>query len=498
MKIIVAYCKYNNGIGINNTIPWCLKKDLAYFKRITTTLPPTYLNTSNNTLQPKNMVVMGRKTWDSIPEKNRPLKNRINIVLSNNRDQDFIDDIEKYKDTYVKHSFDEIISVNSLNSQYEYKFGVIFIIGGSSIYKEALDSKKIDEVIVTEVYNKFTCDTFFPVLYNNYKLKSVSKFMEEDGIYFRYLSYANINLINLINQNDIILWKNHEENQYLDCLKHIIETGLETNDRTQVGTYSIFGEKFEYNLEDTFPALTTKKIFFRGIVEELLLYISGKTDNGILNDKKINIWDGNTTREFLDKRGLSHYPENDMGETYGFNFRHYGGEYKTCKDDYTGQGFDQIKNVIDLIKTDPNSRRIIINLWNPYTNHKAALPSCLCFYQFYVDTKNKKLNLQIYIRSSDFFLANNWNTLTGALIVHMICNLKDIDLTPGKLKVITGDTHIYKTHLEQVQENLTRTPKPFPKLVIKEEKQNIEDYCYGDFELIGYHPYKNISAEMAV
>lgn len=494
MKIIVAYCKYNNGIGINNTIPWVLKKDLAYFKKITTTLPPTYLNTCNNTLQPKNMVVMGRKTWESIPEKNRPLKNRINIVLSTNRDQDFIDNIEKYKDTYVKHSFDEVLSVNNLNSQYEFKFGIIFIIGGTSIYKEALKSEKIDEVIVTEIYKKMNCDTFFPILFNNFKLKTVSKFIEEDGIYFRYLSYVNTKLI----KNEIKLWTNHEEKQYLDCLKHIIENGLETTDRTQVGTYSIFGEKFEYNLEDTFPALTTKKIFFRGIVEELLLYISGKTDNGILNDKKIHIWDGNTTREFLDKRGLTHYPINDMGETYGFNFRHYGSEYKTCKDDYKGQGFDQIKNVINLIKTDPNSRRIIINLWNPYTNHKAALPSCLCFYQFYVDTKKKKLNLQIYIRSSDFFLANNWNTLTGALFVHMICNLKDIDLTPGILKVITGDTHIYKTHLEQVQENLTRKPKPFPKLVISEEKNNIEDYCYDDFKLIGYHPYKNISADMAV
>ena len=479
MKLIVAYCKKNNGIGFNNSIPWVLKNDLKNFQLIT-----------SKTFKPntKNMVVMGRKTWDSLPEKSKPLKNRITIVLTQNKDIKLKDTIESYRNTYVKHSFKEIVEVNRINNTYH--ISNIFIIGGESIYKMALEENVISKMYVTEIYNDYECNVFFPKIdTSKYTLSYVSKFHFENNIHYRYLEYNN---------NNKEKWENKEEYQYLNCLKNILNNGNDTIDRTNVGTLSIFGEKFEYNLEDTFPALTTKKIFFRGIVEELLLYISGKTDNGILNDKKINIWDGNTTREFLDKRGLSHYPENDMGETYGFNFRHYGGDYKTCKDDYTGQGFDQIKNVIDLIKTDPNSRRIIINLWNPYTNHKAALPSCLCFYQFYVDTKKKKLNLQIYIRSSDFFLANNWNTLTGALIVHMICNLKDIDLTPGKLKVITGDTHIYKTHLEQVEVNLTRTPKPFPKLVIKEEKQNIEDYRYDDFKLIGYHPYKNISAEMAV
>ena len=193
-----------------------------------------------------------------------------------------------------------------------------------------------------------------------------------------------------------------------------------------------------------------------------MLYLSGQTNNKILNEKNIHIWDGNTSREFLDNRGLNHYQEGDMGETYGFNFRHYGGFYGTCNDNYNGIGFDQLEYVLYLIKNDPNSRRIIINLWNPATMNKAALPACLCFYQFYVDTKNKKLNLQIYIRSSDYFLANNWNTLTGAFLVNMICNLKDINLTPGKLTVITGDTHIYKNHIDQVNENLTRTPRHLP------------------------------------
>ena len=494
MKLIVALCKNNYGIGLSNEIPWNIRSDLEHFRK-TTTNTDTYDTYISNDfrLVPKNVVVMGRKTWDSIPEKYRPLKDRINIVLSKNTDPGFIEDIEKNENTFVKHSFSDITSLDSIHKNF--KIGSLFVIGGSSIYREAIETGKVEELIITEIYKKFDCDTYFPKPseFPEFILTTVSKFYEENGTYFRYLSYKNKNICLNLNK-----WQNHEEHEYLKCMKNILKTGIPSDDRTGVGTLSIFGEKFEYDLGDTFPALTTKRVFFKGIVEELLLYISGKTDNSILNEKNIHIWDGNTTRDFLNKRGLSHYPENDMGETYGFNFRHYGGEYKTCKEDYSGMGFDQIKNAVELIKTNPGSRRIIINLWNPATNHKAALPSCLCFYQFYVDTKNQKLNLQIYIRSSDFFLANNWNTLTGALMVHMICNLKDISLTPGILKVITGDTHLYKTHLEQVKENLERTPRPFPKLVISEEKNNIEDYKYEDFKLVGYSPYKNISADMAV
>ena len=139
---------------------------------------------------------------------------------------------------------------------------------------------------------------------------------------------------------------------------------------------------------------------------------------------------------------------------------------------------------------------MLINLWNPSTLHKAALPACMMQYQFYVNTRENKLNLQVYIRSSDFFLANNWNACTAALLVHMICNLDGIELTPETLSVVTGDTHVYKSHLEQVKENLKRTPKPYPKLIVKNRAKNIEDYVYGDFKLVGYHPDPSISAPM--
>jgi len=189
-----------------------------------------------------------------------------------------------------------------------------------------------------------------------------------------------------------------------------------------------------------------------------------------------------------------------MGETYGFNMRHYGGNYINCETEYKKEdGYDQLANIIELLKTDPTSRRIIINLWNPETQHKAALPSCLCQYQFYVNTETNELSLQIYIRSSDYFLANNWNTCTGALLVHLLCCTEGLThLKPAELIVSMGDTHIYLTHMEQVFLNLSRKPFPFPKLIIKNVKQNITDFNWEDINLIGYKFHPKISAEMAV
>ena len=319
--------------------------------------------------------------------------------------------------------------------------------------------------------------------------------MNSKGLYYRYFDYmseANI-------KEKLIIPYISPEYQYLEIMKNIIHTGIDRNDRTGTGTLSLFGSTQRYDLSETFPMSTTKRIFIRAVFEELMLYLSGKTDNKILKDKNIHIWNGNTSREFLDKRGLQHYPEGDMGETYGFNFRHFGGQYQDCKTDYEStNGYDQLQNVINLLKNDPTSRRIIINLWNASTLHNAALPSCLMMYQFYVDVYAKKLSCIIYIRSSDYFLANNWNTCTGALLVHLLCNLKEIDLTPGEIIVNTGDTHIYKNHLEQVNINLERKPYPFCKLLIKNKKNKITDFNFEDLQFIGYKCYPNISAPMAV
>ena len=483
-KIIVA-CDSKNGIGLNNTIPWKLSKEIQYFKKITT-------HRTNPLLL--NVVIMGRKTWDSIPDNYKPLSNRINIVLTKT-----LTSKSNFTNLFFCSSIEN--SIDLLNSIKNVNLDNIYIIGGESIYREVLTNSKCTKIYLTEIYNNYNCDKFFPEIPNYYKLVTISNFIEDNNEYYRNLVYYNTNTntnTNTNNSNPYELWENKEERNYLDVMQKILTFGEKKIDRTKIGILSLFGESLKYDLRDTFPVLTTRRQFLRGVFEELKFYISGKTDNSILNDNKITIWNANTTREFLDKRGLSHYPENDMGETYGFNFRHYGAEYKTCKEDYTNKGFDQIDYVLNLIKNDPTSRRIIIDIWNCSTLHKAALPPCLCKYQFNVNLEKQELDLIIYLRSSDFFLANNWNTCTGAFLVHMICNLKDINLTPGTLTVFSADTHIYLSHIEQSKENIKREPRPFPKLVIKDKKDKLEDFNYSDMKIIGYKPYKTISAKMAV
>ena len=492
-NIVVAHTFKKNGIGKENKLPWKLKKELVNFKKITTQI------IDDKIVKYINCVIMGKKTWDSIPESNKPLKDRFNIIITRKP----IDSQNKYV-SYCKWEDLQETIVQFNNKLFNVGEGKIlqiyqsFIIGGEEIYKLALNSLNINKIYTTEIYKTIECDKFFPNIQQctDFCIENCSQFIFENDTYYRYVTYINKKSPNYKKEK---CWKNMEEIKYLNIMEDILENGIERMDRTQTGTISQFGIQMKYNLNDTFPASTTKKMFLRAIFEELMLYLKGQTDNKILNDKKINIWNGNTSREFLDKRGLTDYPEGDMGETYGFNFRHFGGNYKNCKTDYTSDnGFDQLKYVIDTIKKDPTSRRIIINLWNPNTLHKAALPSCLCMYQFYVDTVHKFLHLQIYIRSSDYFLANNWNTCTGAFFVHMICSLNGIDLTPGTLTVICGDAHIYKTHVAQVRENLNRTPYPYPKLLILKKKSNICDFVWEDFRFLGYKSHPNISAPMAV
>lgn len=500
ISLIVATDK-NLGIGKTNQLPWNLKNELKYF--------------SKTTKGHNNIVIMGRNTWESIPKSFRPLKDRINIILTSKNI-----DLSDCPKTFSVNSFQNLIKTIEL-LRLQLMVGQIFCIGGNSIYQEFLKNNPnftLEYIYQTEIYDSFDCDTFlmdkkdFKEKLKYYEVVKSSNFQKEycsvnqKDILYRFLIYKKC-LFKNDEGLDIEIqyalpyepYKNIEEYQYLNILKQILNKGIKRQDRTGTGTLSIFGTHQEFNLRDTFPMLTTKRIFLRGIFEELMLYLRGQTDNKILNAKGINIWDGNTNREFLDKRGLTHYEEGDMGETYGFNFRHFGGEYLGCSTEYKKgeHGFDQVANLIHLIKNDPTSRRMIITLWNPHTNHKAALPSCLCWYQFYVDTEAEELHAQIYLRSSDFFLANNWNVCTGAILVHLLCNLEGINLTPGNLKVITGDTHLYLNHLEQAKINLTRKPKPFPKLIIKEKKENIEDFTYEDLNVIGYNPYPGIKAEMS-
>ncbi|XP_017047504.1 thymidylate synthase [Drosophila ficusphila] len=289
---------------------------------------------------------------------------------------------------------------------------------------------------------------------------------------------------------------NRDEEQYLDMLRHIIANGEERMDRTRVGTLSVFGSQMRFNLRDSFPLLTTKRVFFRGVAEELLWFVAGKTDAKLLQAKNVHIWDENCTREFLDKLGHTERAVGDLGPVYGFQWRHFGAEYGTCDDDYTGKGVDQLRHVIDTIKNNPSDRRIIMSAWNPLDIPKMALPPCHCLAQFYVSQTRGELSCQLYQRSADMGLGVPFNIASYALLTYMIAHVTG--LKPGDFVHTLGDAHVYLNHVEPLKEQLTRTPRPFPKLVIKRQVQDIEDFRFDDFEIVGYNPYPKIKMEMAV
>ncbi|XP_037937323.1 thymidylate synthase [Teleopsis dalmanni] len=308
---------------------------------------------------------------------------------------------------------------------------------------------------------------------------------------------SNVSKVNGVNgreHKENIEEGNPDEQQYLNLINEIINKGVERSDRTGTGTFSIFGTQMRFNMRKGFPLLTTKRVFWRAVVEELLWFIKGSTDAQLLQDKNIHIWDGNSSRAFLDKLGLHEREEGDLGPVYGFQWRHFGAEYKDRHHDYSNEGIDQLKNVIDTIRTNPNDRRIIMSAWNPCDIPKMALPPCHCLAQFFV--ANDELSCQLYQRSADMGLGVPFNIASYALLTHMIAHVTG--LKPGCFVHTMGDTHVYKNHVEPLKEQLKRIPRAFPKLLIKREVKSIEDFTFDDFEIIGYNPYPKIQMEMAV
>ena len=262
--------------------------------------------------------------------------------------------------------------------------------------------------------------------------------------------------------------------QYLDLLREIRDNGVTKTDRTGVGTKSIFGHQMRFNLQDGFPLLTTKKVFLKGIIYELLWFLKGDTNIKFLTDNNVHIWD-----EWADENG-------DLGYVYGKQWR----SWETTD----GRVIDQISQVVDLIKNHPDSRRILVTAWNPAEIDKMALPPCHCLFQFYV--ADGKLSCQLYQRSADTFLGVPFNIASYALLTMMLAQV--CGLEPGEFIHTTGDTHIYLNHLEQVNEQLSREPRPLPKMIINPDVKSIFDFKYEDFQLEGYDPYPAIKAPVAV
>ncbi|XP_041824696.1 thymidylate synthase [Melanotaenia boesemani] len=284
------------------------------------------------------------------------------------------------------------------------------------------------------------------------------------------------------------------ERGYLNLIKHILQNGQKKGDRTGTGVKSVFGAQVRYSLRDQFPLLTTKRVFWKGILEELLWFIKGSTNAKELSEKGVKIWDANGSRTFLDNLGFTDREEGDLGPVYGFQWRHFGADYKNMHTDYTGQGIDQLQNVIDTIKKNPEDRRIIMCAWNPKDLPLMALPPCHALCQFYVC--DGELSCQLYQRSADMGLGVPFNIASYALLTYMIAHITG--LKPGDFVHTLGDAHVYINHIEPLKEQLQREIRPFPKLKIHRKVENIDDFRAEDFEIYDYNPHPSIKMQMAV
>ncbi|KAI5135214.1 thymidylate synthase 3 [Nematocida ausubeli] len=289
--------------------------------------------------------------------------------------------------------------------------------------------------------------------------------------------------------------ENYEEKQYLQLIQRILKKGAEKMDRTGTGTIAVFGDMSRYSLEgDRFPLLTTKRVPFRIVAEELLFFIRGQTNNKILKSKNVNIWTLNGTEEFLRSRGISR-KEDDLGPIYGFQWRHFGAEYGTCNDDYSGKGVDQLKSVIEELKKNPNSRRMVVSAWNPLDLDAMALPPCHVLFQFCV--VDGKLNCMLYQRSGDVGLGVPFNIASYALLLKMVSYLTNIPA--GEFVHVLSDAHIYLNHVEQLSEQVKRTPYAFPTLKIAPAvpRKSIDEFEIEDFVLEEYIHHPPIKMNMS-
>ena len=285
---------------------------------------------------------------------------------------------------------------------------------------------------------------------------------------------------------------NKNEESYLSALMDILENGEIRKTRNST-TISKFSLKIDLDISTEFPLLTTKKIYWKGVVNELIWFIKGDTNSKNLEREGVNIWKDNSSREYLDHIKLYNNEEGDCGPIYGFQWRHFGTVYKGPDYNYMGLGIDQLQNCINLIQKEPSSRRIFMSAWNPVQLNDMCLPPCHVSYQFYV-SDNKDLSCILYQRSGDMFLGVPFNIASVSLLVYIIANITKTK--PGRVSIIIGDAHIYEEHIDQVKEQILRTPYKSPKLIINKKLSNIEDYKANNFELIDYVSHPAIRAKM--
>lgn len=432
MEIVVCICK-NNGIGLDNAIPWkTLREDMKQFRELTL----------------GNVVVMGRKTKDSLP--NGFLPDRENIVIS--------------RDPTTGETWKEALQHIAKTA----KGRKVFIIGGETIYRHALRNLNIRKIHLSKIDQDFDCDTFFQPSWmmgfqiNNHSILNVSERLTY-SVFERY---------------------NFEERAYLKLLDELLYAPVRKT--RNANCHTLFGKTLEFNLEGgCFPLLTTKKMFLRGIFEELKFFLQGKTQTKELEEKGVNIWKGNTCKEFLSQRCLL-YEEGDMGPMYGYQWRNFNSE-----------DHDQFARLMKNLKENPVDRRHLMTSFNPLQADDGVLWPCHGIsIQFDCEPNgdSHRLNCMMHQRSADTFLGLPFNIASYGMMVIIMANM--LGYEPGRLIMNLGNVHLYEQHVEAAKIQLERSCRPFPSLLCAKHIENIDNVEFSDFTLIGYEPCDKIEAPM--
>lgn len=474
LNIILAHTP-KFGIAFKNKIPWNIPHDLGYFQEVTSKRLPN--------IDVPNVLIMGRLTADTLK---RPLKDRVNLVLTSNGDY------RKDEGFIPKSSLLDALEYSFL----EHRKSPIFVIGGSHVVTETLKYPNlIDKIYLTYICHEYECDVF---------VNDLKEFVESNSDVVKFEAHETHNYLVYQNRRP-----QSSEQDYLNILHRLLQSpGRQTRNAV---TRSLFSTPLTFDLQEGFPLLTTKRVFWKGIVNELLSFLGGCTDNSWLKSRGVHIWDKNTTEEFIRNLGLP-YPEDTLGPMYSHQFRYYGAEYKGKDVDYTGQGKDQFAEVIDLLLNDPHSRRILMTSYN-YDQVKLGVlyPCHSLVLQFYVEEqivegeKVRYVSMQCYIRSNDIICGAPFNIASNALLVHIVVNILNqqsrIKYDVGRLHIILGDYHLYENHIRQAIIQMGRVPRVYPKLEIKNNIESINPKYFlsldhFNFELIDYQPYPAIKAEM--
>jgi dihydrofolate reductase/thymidylate synthase len=473
---LIAAMDETRGIGKDGTIPWKCPEDMKYFRDVTKSAPS----------HTQNAVIMGRKTWESLP---KALPGRVNVVITSTPDRITNEGVHVFRSLLEAHSY-----LNERGDIFKQ-----FVIGGAQLYKDTLLRNWSSVLHLTTIQGNHNCDTFFPPLENYWKLcgaeqLSVGVGVGGCGVEIYHNRYTR-----------------HLEEQYIYRMR---ELSLQEPIIGRNGSvHSKFQWSWSTDLSDGLPLFSTRRSYWKGICKELLFFIAGKTNSKLLEADGIRIWQGNTSSEFLESRELP-YQEGDMGPMYGWVWRHYGATYRGMDADYSGQGFDQLKDVCDKLLNDPHNRRIMLTTYDPSAVKMSVLAPCHgIISQFYVRSgpasesgyRYRYLDMYTYQRSADMFLGVNFNIPSHAILQMIIA--RATGLTPGKLYYGFGDNHVYANHLEPLSELLERTPNDtFPELTLPPPPHAddasgtlawIENLKYEDLVLKDYHPQKGIKAEMS-